>query len=433
MGAAAQLILLVAAFTSTDASNYAHHFYSNQTGHIIPRAGNNPSGHSHRATAFICHGIQEITLSAGEEAIIESPGYPNRYPNRRKCGWDIRASDGSVIDISCPVFDLQKPNRVGVCKFDYLSIYGFRFCGKESVTATITNGELTKLRFRSNGGKSFPGFKCRADAITLSSTVASTGSIPTCVCGKANRVSRIVGGTETDENEYPWQAALVERQSSSVFCGGTLINDRYVLTAAHCTEGLRASNTQVLLGNHLQSKNDQAEIRVNIKSIIDHPYYNNQNLDRDFSLLELDETLDLSALAPKISPACLPETLPEDKYDAVAAVVSGWGTLSTGGRQPNALREVVVRTMTNDACNNNYDNGEIQPSMLCASNKGKDSCQGDSGGPLVTNDGGFFSVIGVVSWGYGCADQRYPGVYSRVTSELDWIKRNSHSSVTCSH
>ncbi|CAL4072470.1 unnamed protein product, partial [Meganyctiphanes norvegica] len=245
-------------------------------------------------------------------------------------------------------------------------------------------------------------------------------------------VSRIVGGSETDVNEYPWQVALVNKGDTFVFCGGTLINDRYVLTAAHCTDGRKYRNTQVLLGNHLQNKKDTAEKRVNVKWIIDHPNYNTRNMDKDFALLELDEVLDLAALAPEIVPACLPEAITaEDKYNDVDAVVSGWGALRSNGKSPNALQEVVVRTMTIDACNNKYGRGEIQPSMLCAANPGKDSCQGDSGGPLVTDEGGYFSVIGVVSWGYGCADKKYPGVYARVTSELSWIKSNSKTGGTC--
>jgi len=96
------------------------------------------------------------------------------------------------------------------------------------------------------------------------------------------------------------------------------------------------------------------------------------------------------------------------------------------------LQEVVVKTMTNNACNKKYNHGDIQTTMLCAANDGKDSCQGDSGGPLVTKEDGAFSLIGVVSWGYDCASPDYPGVYARVTSELDWIKRESRTGVTCS-
>lgn len=417
-----QLILLAAACASATASNYAHHFYSNKTGHIIPRS----------AMAFKCHGIQNITVSAGEEVLLESPGFPEKYPNRKKCGWNIKASDGSVVDISCPIFELQTANRKGVCKFDYLSLDGFKFCGKESVTATITEGELIQIRFSSNKGKKFSGFKCRADALppTTSSPV-QVNSTSSCVCGKANRVSRIVGGTEVDMNEYPWQAALVSRRSSQVFCGGTLINNRYVLTAAHCINNIKAHHTEVLLGNHLQKKQDPTEIRVNVKRIIKHPYYNEKNMDRDLALVELASDLDLAALAPEIRPACLPET-PDNKYIDVPAVVSGWGTTSTGSKQTNDLREAVLQTMTNEECNTMYGNGEIQPDMLCAASQGKDSCQGDSGGPLVTEEDGLFSIIGVVSWGYDCASNEYPGVYARVTSELDWIKTQSQSGVTCS-
>jgi len=422
---ATALVLLAGALASASASNYAHHFYSNKSGHIIPR-----EELSNAATVYICHRIQDVELKAGEEALLESPGYPGKYPNGKKCGWNLKASDDSTIDISCPIFDLKKPSRAGVCKSDYLSMDGFKFCGKESVTATMTGG-TTKLRFRSKKGRKYPGFQCRADA--LAKVTPPSVTVPpfsSCACGKVNRATRIVGGNKTEVNEYPWQVAMVSRRDTQVFCGATLINSRFVLTAAHCTHNLKAIHTQVLLGNHLQNKVDSNEKRVNVKRIIDHPQYNKKNMDKDLSLLELAEELDLADLAPEIAPACLPN--PEKEYDDVVAIVSGWGALSTGGKQPNALQEVDVKTMTNDACNKKYGDGEIQKSMLCAENKKKDSCQGDSGGPLVTSENGTFSIIGVVSWGYDCASPKFPGVYARVTSELEWIKATSISGAMCS-
>ena len=106
------------------------------------------------------------------------------------------------------------------------------------------------------------------------------------------------------------------------------------------------------------------------------------------------------------------------------ATVTGWGTLQSGGNQPAALNEVDVIVQTNDQCNSAYGGG-ITDNMICAADAGKDSCQGDSGGPMVVEENGRFALAGVVSWGYGCAMPEYPGVYARVTAQLDWILANT--------
>merc|ERR1712200_104021 len=122
------------------------------------------------------------------------------------------------------------------------------------------------------------------------------------------------------------------------------------------------------------------------------------------------------------------------EYEGVDAIVSGWGTTSSGGWQPDKLMEVGVKTMSNAQCtasNTAYTPGQITERMICASNPGKDSCQGDSGGPLVTETGSFYTLIGVVSWGQGCAQSNAPGVYARVTSQLSWVKSRI-TGTTCS-
>ncbi|CAL4196629.1 unnamed protein product, partial [Meganyctiphanes norvegica] len=165
---------------------------------------------------------------------------------------------------------------------------------------------------------------------------------------------------------------------------------------------------QVLLGNHHLLETDAAELRVDVKRVIDHPAY--WNIDKDFSLVELANPLDLDALAPHIRPICLPSSSNPEQYDGVPAIVSGWGTTSLGGPQPDALQEVTVNTISNAECNEDYNltSGIITSSMICALSPGKDSCRGDSGGPLVTNVGSYFNLIGVVSWGVDCADPNYP-------------------------
>jgi len=262
--------------------------------------------------------------------------------------------------------------------------------------------------------------------ITTPAPTTTAAPLTNCKCGQANTVHKIVGGVDTEANEYPWQVGLIQSQfSSKPFCGGTLISDREILTAAHCGTSIG----WVLLGEHDLTRAD-GEVRARVCSTTLHPQYSeNPTPNNDLSILRLCDPVTFNR---NIAPACLPSSS-SNNYDNVAAVVSGWGTLSSGGRQPDVLQEVTVNTMTNGQCTSSpmkYPGSYITSNMMCAGGEGgKDSCQGDSGGPLVTKESsGAYSVIGVVSWGAGCADQGYPGVYARVTSGLDWINANKQGS-----
>ena len=154
----------------------------------------------------------------------------------------------------------------------------------------------------------------------------------------------------------------------------------------------------MVLGEHDLTKAD-GEKKVRVCSTTLHPRYNRKRIDNDFAILRLCSPVSFSS---SVSTVCLPSS---NNYDNVQAIASGWGTLSSGGRQPSILMEVSLDTMSNSECtnNNNYSGQQITANMICAGRAGKDACQGDSGGPLVTreNNGGF-SLIGVVSWGIGC-------------------------------
>ena len=189
----------------------------------------------------------------------------------------------------------------------------------------------------------------------------------------------IVGGSEVTPYSLPWQVAFVRRGSNSPFCGGTLISDRHVLTAAHCTSGNR--NYDVIVGEHtITSTADGTRHRVCRYN--DHPNYS--NLNNDFSILHLETPVTIGTRA---APACLPtSTFGGDFLAGKTLTVSGWGALSEGGGSPNVLHSVGVPGMTNQQCLGNYP-GQISSSMICAGRAGGgiDSCQGDSGGKYSSN------------------------------------------------
>jgi len=265
--------------------------------------------------------------------------------------------------------------------------------------------------------------------------VAPTPPPEDCKCGQARRKTRlgqsgkIVGGTVTEVNEYPWQVGIVNKGTTFVFCGGSLISDRWVLTAAHCTHGEAANNIQVLLGEHdYSTPTETIMVRRNIVKIVNHPSYSHYTTNYDFSCLKMTGRVVFKSY-PNIRPICLPSDDSND-YDDDLATVTGWGTTYSGGSTSNKLREVQVKIMTNTECkDSSYPASWITSQMLCANvvGGGKDACQGDSGGPLVALEGSSdtYTLVGVVSWGSGCAQERYPGVYSRVTKQIQWIQQTT--------
>jgi len=208
----------------------------------------------------------------------------------------------------------------------------------------------------------------------------------------------IVGGEEVDpacpDCKYPFMVSL---QSGGWFgghfCGGSLVREDWVVTAAHCVQGESPNNVDVVIGLHNVNGTTGDQTR-DVVEIIIHPQYSGNSLNNDYALLRLDEPI------TDFEPIQLCTDTAHDE-EPVMSTVMGWGATSSGGNSSNFLLEVDVPI--DDSCGN-YSNSDITNNMICAGdgNGGEDSCQGDSGGPLImTNDEGEYELIGIVSWGYG--------------------------------
>jgi trypsin len=235
--------------------------------------------------------------------------------------------------------------------------------------------------------------------------------------------SAIVGGEEADASEWPWQVALVSRGVQ--FCGGSLVSPRHVLTAAHCTEDLTASQLSVLAGTVDLDAGGQ---RRSVTTIHQHEGYHGDTLRNDIALLELAQPFELGEGIEVV------ELATEAESEALTAAgapvfVTGWGATDEADDGTRLLLEAEVTAYDDTRCAELYAfEGEdiFGESQVCAGldDGAADACYGDSGGPLVgpseATDQGFVQV-GIVSWGAGCGRPLRPTVYTEVAAFADWL------------
>ncbi|XP_077166005.1 chymotrypsinogen 2-like [Paroedura picta] len=225
--------------------------------------------------------------------------------------------------------------------------------------------------------------------------------------------SRIVNGEDAVPGSWPWQVSLQD-STGFHFCGGSLIREDWVVTAAHCN--VRTTH-QVVLGEFDQGS-PSAEIQVlKIAKVFKNPKFNIFTIKNDITLLKLDTP---ARLTDRVSPVCLPEAT-DDFPGGLSCVTTGWGLMRYNDKNtPEKLQQVALPLLTNEQCKKYWGN-RIADVMVCAGAAGASSCRGDSGGPLVCQKNGAWTLAGIVSWGSSTCSTSSPGVYARVTELRAWI------------
>ncbi|KAL0134164.1 hypothetical protein PUN28_001180 [Cardiocondyla obscurior] len=255
-----------------------------------------------------------------------------------------------------------------------------------------------------------------------------------CVCG-VGRKTRIVGGNVTSVYDYPWLVSL--NKNGKFYCAGTLISRKHVLTAAHCLEGFDFRTIKLIfLMDSDHSSLGRNTIARRIKSVTIHENYHSYTFNNDIGIIEMDEPISLRGV---VRTACLPEDQMIDYTGALATAV-GWGR--TGETKPlsDELRRVNLPILSKEECDQaGYAKNRITENMLCAGyilhpegTGAQDACFGDSGGPLhVKGIYGQLELIGIISWGRGCGRPNFPGIFTKLTNYIGWLKDRLDSECIC--
>merc|ERR1740130_1746801 len=346
---------------------------------------------------------------------VSSPNFPQQYSNNEACVIGIDATKAKPIVVK--QFDTEKG-------YDKLVVNGWPYSGVAGPDGALPIGTV---QWSSDISLVRAGWQLCA-ASTLAPTPAPTPapSLHEPVCN-GDASTNIVVGADAPKCGHPWMLSL-QTSSNFHFCGGSLIDATHVLSAAHCCANMgNGAGYKAVIGDWKIETNNivdrcPGEQTRTFSAVDMHPSYNPLSTSNDLCVITLATPVVAGTLVPQLASA--------RPTDGTCTSVIGWGTTAAGGSSPDILQTVDVPIVSDAECASSYS-GYEPGNMLCAgySAGGHDSCQGDSGGPHFTVADGMATLVGVVSWGYGCATAGYPGVYAKVDSALDWlqpIKRTVH-------
>ncbi|KAL7639943.1 UNVERIFIED_CONTAM: hypothetical protein RMT77_009356 [Armadillidium vulgare] len=275
---------------------------------------------------------------------------------------------------------------------------------------------------------------CLVICIFSNEVFCNNEAVRNCACGSNKKhQSRIMGGTEAEENEFPWQSAVYDFEY--ILCSASLINNLYLLTAAHCFNSFLLENKKIdvtrftiVFGLHRRGNfYEYKDVRPIVQVIIPKEYVCT-NKSHDIALIKMKNPV--TRYTSKISPICLPPNGP--KYENVSAIVCGWGWNQDKGKVDKNLRKTNVTILPNFQCYKKISHYFLEDFMICADALKTKTCQGDSGGPLmIINGSDKYVQIGVISFGFGCHANFFPDVFTRVNHYLPWIQNHTRDATYC--
>ncbi|OQV13746.1 putative Chymotrypsinogen B [Hypsibius exemplaris] len=439
----------------------------------------------------VCPGGEAIVITGTEASFFESPNYPEEYANSVKCSYNITTAEGEILEFTAETFhtEARYDTLTFTDTTAQPNVLLETFSGTVGPVKLKSTGHKVRVDFVSDSSATFTGFRIRVqkpkcpkgvgqcpyavEEICFTSEQLCDGTIDCpggtdefCPSGcgippkkptlTTKSGERIVGGVEATRHTWPWQVSMQTARTGQHRCGGSIIDHHWVISAAHCCESGVASDYQLRVGEHdIVGGAEPNAWSYNVELMIRHPRHRlDGRSSNDICLFKTKQPIFFN---DDVYPICLASgPVPPVGTDCF---ITGWGStiqdpwtrVRTNGhdeglntndtkrpakaeRASEPLQQVDLRIMDQTLCRDIYARQTppafVSKDMICATNEGKDSCQGDSGGPFVCpsqSDPNTWELVGVVSWGYGCASVGIPGVYARTNHFLDWIAETIYS------